>query len=72
MEVPYNKKVNIFVAAAIVSLEVHLRVTRVSFHNFAEVNFQDFLLTGTDVHWLTDRDETTDLLCSSHGPLGVR
>ena len=25
------------------------RQTRVTFHNFAEVNFRDFLLTGTDV-----------------------
>ena len=67
-----KNELNIFIAATIVSLSVHLRVTRVSFHNFAEVNFRDFLLTGIEVHWLTDRNETTDLLCSRHGPPRVR
>ena len=38
------------------------RQARVTFHNFAEVNFRDFLPTKTNVDSLTDRNEATDRL----------
>ena len=61
---PPKRKVNIFITAlpdCLTRGPIH-RQTRVTFYDFAEVNFRDFLLTETNVDSLTDRDEATNPL----------